>query len=634
VAGAPTPKDRFTSLDTLAVVREIRALVRARVDKVFDVPGGGWSLAFRVPGEGRRELILVPGRYAALTSGGPEHSEELSAFARELRRLLIGAGLRGASEPAGERYLELALGRGDDPDELLVALEMFGTGNLIVAHGGKMAAVAQARRWAHRQVRIGADYTRPPVRLDPWAVGRAELEAELARSRNDLASTLAARLSFGGPVAEELIVRAGLEGAEPASVGAPRVAERLHGAVSELLREVGVRPEGFVYLRQGSAVDATPYASRRWVDQTDVEQVRRTTFSEAAHEYFRSLVIVPPSAANVAADRARQELERLREQQTAAIATLSESIHTLQGTAEMIFSNYPEAEAELAKAREQGRDDPRIDVVLGGQVVPLRVDRTPRESAQELYSEGKRLQSKLAGARAALADTELKAASPSAGARRTARRVAPEEERRKKPHWFERFRWFISSEGAVVIAGRDASSNDLIVRRNMKDGDLYIHADLHGAASVIVKHPAPGEPAATEVSLREAGQWAVVYSKAWRAGLASASAFWVTHEQVSKAGASGEFVARGAWAIHGTKHVMRDLPTELGLGTIDYQGETLWTAAPASAILARGTVRALLEPGAERERDAVEVELATEFGLTRTRLQSLLPAGGISRRRP
>ncbi|MCI4339335.1 MAG: NFACT family protein [Thermoplasmata archaeon] len=634
MAGVPTPKDRFTSLDTLALVREIRALARPRVDKVFDAAGGGWSLAFRVPGEGRRELLLVPGKYAALlTTGDSPHSEELSPLARELRRLLVGAGLRGAAEPAGERYLELALGRSDDPEPLLLALEMFGTGNLIVAQSGKIVAVAQARRWAHRQVRIGADYTRPPVRLDPWVVGRAELEAELARSRNDLASTLAARLSFGGPVAEELIVRAGLDGAEPASARPPIVAERLHAAIAELLREVGDRPNGFVYLREGAIVDATPYPSRRWTHDPSVEQATRPTFSDAAHEYFRSLVIVPPSAAEAEAEKTRKGLERLHDQQSAAIVELTESIRTLQATAETIFAHYPQAEAALEAARSTGGADARVTVTLGDREVALRTDRTPRESAQEVYAEVKRLQSKVAGARAALAETDAKAARPRIAPGRVARRAAAETERSRKPHWFERFRWFISSEGAVVIAGRDASSNDLIVRRNMKDGDLYVHADLHGAASVIVKHPPPGEPAVTEATLREAGQWAVVYSKAWRAGLASASAFWVTHEQVSKAASSGEFVARGAWAIHGTKHILKDLPTELGLGTIDYRGETLWTAAPPSAVGARGTVRAVLVPGEERERDALEVELAGELGLTRTRLQSLLPAGGISRRR-
>jgi predicted ribosome quality control (RQC) complex YloA/Tae2 family protein len=609
-------------------------MVRARVDKVFDLSGGGWSIAFRVPGEGRREMLLVPGKYAALTAPGPEHSEELSPFARELRRILTGAGLRGASEPAGERYLELAFGRTDDPEELLVALEMFGTGNLIVAHGGKIVGVARARRWAHRQVRIGADYTRPPTRLDPWVVGRAELEAELARSRNDLTSTLAARLSFGGPVAEELIVRAGLEGAEPASARPPIVAERLHSVVAELLREVGERPRGFLYFREGTVVDATPYASRRWAGHPDVSESVRPTFSEAAREYFQSLVVVPPSAEDAEATRVQRELERLREQQTVAIASLSESIRSLQATAEAIFAHYPQAEAEIDTARAEGRDEARVETQLGDQIVSLRVDRTPRESAQELYTEVKRLQSKLAGARTALGETEAKAATPARSARRGSPVSSAEPPRRSKPHWFERFRWFLSSEGAVVIAGRDASSNDLVVRKNLKAGDRYVHADLHGAASVIVKHPAPGEAEVTEASLREAGQWAVVFSKAWRAGLASASAFWVEHDQVSKAAASGEFVARGAWAIHGTKHVMRDLPTELGLGTIDFQGETLWTAAPPSAIRARGTVRVVLVPGVERERDAIEVGLVRELGLTRTRLQGLLPAGGIEVRRP
>jgi predicted ribosome quality control (RQC) complex YloA/Tae2 family protein len=633
MAGTPTPKDRFTSLDTLAVVREIRSLGRARVDKVFDVAGGGWSLAFRVPGEGRRELVLSPGKYAALVSSGPEHTEELSPFARELRRLLTGSGVRGASEPAGERYLEIAFGRSDGSDETIVALEMFGTGNLIVAEAGKIVAVAQAKRWAHRQVRIGAEYTRPPVRLDPWSVGRASLEAELARSRNDLTSTLAARLSFGGPVAEELIVRAGLDGAEPASARTPIVAERLHAVVAELLREVGERPRGFVYAREGTVVDATPYPSRRWSDQADVSVSERPTFSEAAYEYFRSLIVVPPSAEAAESLRARRELERLQEQQTAAIASLSEAIASLQQTAEAIFAHYPEAEEALSRARAGGRESPTVEVELGGRPVTLEVDRTPRESTQEIFREVKRLQSKRAGARAALEETVTKLGAPATPVRPESRPSASEETRTGKPHWFERFRWFVSSEGAIVVAGRDASSNDLIVRRNMKDGDLYVHADLHGAASVIVKHPPPGEPPVTDVTLREAGQWAVVYSKAWRAGLAAAEAFWVTHEQVSKAGSSGEFVGKGSWAIHGTKHVMRDLPTEIALGTITYSGETLWTAAPPAAIRARGTVRVVLVPGVERERDRIEIDLVRELGLTRTRLQGLLPAGGIEIRR-
>lgn len=42
----------------------------------------------------------------------------------------------------------------------------------------------------------------------------------------------------------------------------------------------------------------------------------------------------------------------------------------------------------------------------------------------------------------------------------------------RKVHWFEKFNWFISSENYLVISGRDAQQNELIVKRYMSKGDL------------------------------------------------------------------------------------------------------------------------------------------------------------------
>jgi len=628
----PTPKDRFTSLDTLALVRELRTIERARVDKAFDLPSGGWSLALRVPGEGRRELVLVPGRFAALLREAPVHGEELSPFAKEMRRLLTGSGLRSVAEPGGERFIELRFGRSDDPEELLLAVELFGTGNLLIAHGGRIVAVAFPRQWAHRTVRVGSEYVRPPVRTDPWTLARAEVEATLARSRTDLASTLAARLSLGGPVAEELIARGGWDGSAAAAPKAHEVGPRLHEEMTRILAEVGDHPAGHLYSRGGLAVDVTPYPSRRWASAPEVEVAVRPTFSEGAVEYFATLVEPPRSEAEQETLRVRRESERLLVQQRNAVEELSNTIAALQGKAQALLAHYAEAEGEVARLRAARPLDRTVEIRLGETSIPLDPDRPLRDTAQEFFEEAKRVRAKLEGARTALRETEGKLLAPSpdlSGRRPSAPPVA-----RRKAHWFERYRWFISSEGAVVVGGRDASSNDLLVRRHLKEGDRYVHADIHGAASVIVKHSAPGEPEFTEVTWREAAQWAVAFSKAWRGGLASASAFWVTHEQVSKSAASGEFVARGAWVIHGTKHPLRDLPTELALGTIEYEGETLWTVAPPDAVRHRGVVRVLLTPGPERERSEREVELGRELGIPRPLLQSLLPAGGLTVRRP
>jgi predicted ribosome quality control (RQC) complex YloA/Tae2 family protein len=622
-----TEKDRFTSLDALALASEVRALGRAHVDKVFDVGPDAFAVSIRAVGAGRREILLVLGRYGALLDRGVEHAEEPGPLAREMRRLLSGSVISDVPDPAGERHLELLLTRPDSPEPLRLAVEFFGTGNLIVARGDRIVAVAHPKAWAHRTVRIGSDYRPPPSRGNPWTRTVSELEAALGSSRTDRASTLAARLGFGGPIAEELLVRAELPGSVPAPTDAHETATLLHRSLSELLAELGDRPKGYLYRREGSLVDVEPFRSQRWA-AAGMEAEEVASFSEAAHRFFSSLA--PREAApkpDPAAD-ARAEVLRQRAQQEQAVAALAAEAEQRNREADAIYTHYTAAEAIRAEAERSGVTDDRIDAQLGDVRVPLWVRRPLDHSARALYEEAKRAQAKLAGARQAIEETdrrlsELILAAPAPTGTTVAEPAA------RKPHWFEKYRWFLSSEGILVIGGRDAATNDLIVRRYLKSKDLYVHADIHGAPSVIVKHPEAGGDAAGPVTLAEAGQFSVAFSKAWRAGLASTSAFWVTSEQVSKTAASGEFVARGAWVIHGTKNLLKDLPTELGIGTVEYQGAELWCAAPPSALRSRGRVRVRIAPGEERDRADVEIALASELGLSRSRVQALLPAGGV-----
>ena len=38
----------------------------------------------------------------------------------------------------------------------------------------------------------------------------------------------------------------------------------------------------------------------------------------------------------------------------------------------------------------------------------------------------------------------------------------------RKPYWFERFNWFVSSENYLVLSGRDAQQNELLVKRYLR----------------------------------------------------------------------------------------------------------------------------------------------------------------------
>jgi len=133
----------------------------------------------------------------------------------------------------------------------------------------------------------------------------------------------------------------------------------------------------------------------------------------------------------------------------------------------------------------------------------------------------------------------------------------------RKVYWFEKFFWFISSENLLVIGGKDAQQNELLVKRYMKPNDVYVHADLHGAATVVVKNtsssPVPPK------TLNEAGQFAVCFSAAWDSKVLTA-AYWVKPDQVSKTAPSGEYLTVGSFMIRGKKNFLPPSHLTMGFG--------------------------------------------------------------------
>jgi predicted ribosome quality control (RQC) complex YloA/Tae2 family protein len=138
----------------------------------------------------------------------------------------------------------------------------------------------------------------------------------------------------------------------------------------------------------------------------------------------------------------------------------------------------------------------------------------------------------------------------------------------RRQFWFEKFIYFISSDGYLVLAGRDVQQSEILYRRYLKKGDVYVHADLPGAASVIIKNKA-GTPEAPipPSTLSQAGSLSVCTSSAWESK-AIMSAWWVNAEQVSKTAATGEYLAAGDFSIRGQKNFLPPAQLLLGFAVI------------------------------------------------------------------
>ena len=133
-------------------------------------------------------------------------------------------------------------------------------------------------------------------------------------------------------------------------------------------------------------------------------------------------------------------------------------------------------------------------------------------------------------------------------------------------HWFEKFNWFITSEGYLCLSGRDAQQNELLVKRYMRRKDIYVHADLAGAASCVVRCK-DGSDFVSPYAIQQAGAMAVCRSGAWLAK-AMVGSYWVYANQVSKSAPSGEYLVTGSFMIYGKKNYIAPMPLEMGFGIL------------------------------------------------------------------
>src|SRR5574344_618538 len=191
-----------------------------------------------------------------------------------------------------------------------------------------------------------------------------------------------------------------------------------------------------------------------------------------------------------------------------------------------------------------------------------------------------------------------------------------------KQFWFERYKWFISSGGRLVISGKDAHSNDNIVKKHLKDGDLYAHSDVHGAPPVIVKDGAKAD----NDELRQGCQFALAQSKAWIAALSEGSAFWVYPDQVSKTPNPGEFVPRGALIIRGKRNYVFHIQSEMAVGEIEHLGNRKIMCAPESVIKKASEKYFLIKPGRGKSKGTPNT-MAKAFDVPEEEISRILPPG-------
>ena len=634
----------------------------------------------------------------------PDAPERPPQFAKMLRNRLSGADLVSVEQYEFDRIIELSFEREDGTTRLLV--ELFGQGNVAVTNGEyEVVDSLRTVRLSSRTVAPGARYEFPESRCNPLTLSREAFDHQMDDSDTDVVRTLATQLDFGGTYAEELCTRAGVEKTLAIVDADEETYGRLYEATDRLardLREGSFDPRLYVDRSNGDestagdVVDVTPFPLEEY-ERSDLEAEPTGTFGEALDEYFHRLSLdgdEPDRGTNRPDFEAELDTQRrIIAQQEEAIEGFERAAQTERERAELLYAHYDlvdEILSTIRTAREESVEwdeiedrfetgkargipaaeavesitatDGTVTINVADERITLEVTDGVEKNADRLYTEAKRIEEKKEGALAAieetretLADIERRrdawetadAADDSAesGEDETARDwlSASSIPIRENEGWYERFRWMHTSDGFLVIGGRNADQNEELVKKYLEPGDRVFHTQAHGAPVTVLKATDPSEAAdpdieIPETSLEEAATFAVTYSSVWKAGRYAGDVYMVDADQVSKTPESGEYLEKGGFAVRGERTYFADTPVACAVG-IQCAPYTRVVGGPPSAIADRAETTVAVEPGRFAQADVAKKiyrrlrERFTDESFVRKiaspdNIQHFLPPGG------
>ncbi|MGN8215200.1 ribosome rescue protein RqcH [Halococcus sp. PRR34] len=665
------PKRELTSVDLAALVTELGTYAGAKLDKAYLYGDDLLRLKLRDFDRGRVELLIEVGETKRAHVVDPDNVPDAPGrppgFAKMLRNRLSGADFAGVSQFGFDRVLTFEFER-EDQNTTIVA-ELFGEGNIAVLDANdEVVDCLNTVRLQSRTVAPGATYEFPSSRFNPLAVDGDGFAARMAESNTDLVRTLATQLNFGGLYAEELCTRAGVEKELAIEDAGEEEFDALYEATERLTDQLSSGAfEPRIYHEDDEPVDVTPFPLE---ERADLDSEGFDSFTAALDTYF---VALDTTEDEESGGRERPDFEddierqeRIIQQQENAIEDFEDQADAERAKAESLYANYDlvdEILSTVRNAREEGtgwediedrfvegadRGIAAAEAVSGvtpseGTVTVEIDDRSveldPRDgveqNADRLYTEAKRVVGKKEGAEEAVAETRAELETlqhrrdewESGDESGTEAADAKEDQEdvdwltrrsisvRQNEQWYERFRWFRTSDDFLVLGGRSADQNEDLVKKYLERGDRFFHTQARGGPVTVLKATGPSEPTQeiefSESTLEETAQFAVSYSSVWKNGRFAGDAYMASPDQVSKTPESGEYLEKGGFAVRGDRTYFEDTPVGVAIGIV-CEPETRVIGGPPAAIEPRAETSITVEPGQYAQNDAAK-RLYREF---------------------
>ena len=586
-------KKGMSGLDLRAFTSEFRAVLPLWIGKSYQYDSSFFGI--RINGEDKKKyhLFIELGVRMHLTGELPEAPKNPSGYSMVIRKYLNGGRILSVTQPGIERIIDLEVGKSERRYHLI--FEMFDEGNIIICDEDyRIIQPFRRHRFKERDVVAGELYTLAGPDA-PDIPDAAMMEDALLNSDTDVVRTLATKMMLGGRYAEEVCRIAKTEKSIPAVEAEPA---KLYQAYIALIGRAEADTEPCI-----TSTGCWPFPIG------DEETITKfPTFNEALDSYYPKYEGAQETPVKGKEKLTKEEI--IRRRQAEAIQSFEKKISGYQAIVDAIYENYSEVAViietlDAASATTSWQDiekilrssdapaaraiknvypsEAAVDVLIGEQKVKIYVHETLEANAARYYDLVKKFRKKRTGALAAMEKF-----------REQPKKKKKAEYRPMKKAWYHRFRWCYTSDGVLMIGGKDAGSNEEIVKKYLQGGDHFVHADVHGGSVVIVK----GDTNHWD----EVAQFAASYSNAWKAGHFTADVYAAHQNQVSKTPEPGEYVARGSFVVRGERRYFRDTPLGIAIG-LQTEPELGVIGGPVNAVKAHAQYSIVLSPGTYEPND-------------------------------
>ena len=527
---------------------------------------------------------------------------EENQFVKVLSREIERAKISSVSQPGSERIFFLYfVNRANKVRKLIV--EIFGKGNIILCDESmEILWILNPIEVRHRTLRTGSEYVLPPKRgEDVLQISLESMKkiASLQPNNTEVVKWLGNCTSLPRKYLEEILLQSAIN-TKYVNLLSDNDIEIIYEKTKEITNKIideKNHAPSVILDKLGLAVDTSPIPMSKEANVKKVE-----TYMDGIDQVLSNEILtIGRNLKTEEADRKILELEHdLEEQNKAKMQVISKS-KSLRNLAHELM--------KLSFIGIQDMNDNKVNTLL--QSNDSKIVHENGLTYLDLFNERLKLESNIPTFSSLLfcrakelergsinidkASEELKSRIERVQNQTQKIREKIQFNMLESKHWYERYRWFVTTDGHLVIGGRDASSNSAVIRKHMTENDIVFHAEIHGSPFFLVKNVRNQE---NGNFVDETAQATVSFSRAWKDGLSSGDAYWVFPNQVKKGAPTGQYLPKGSFVIEGKRNFYKGVELKLSIGLIQIENNRYTiVCGPSNAIRRRSLVFASLLPG-------------------------------------